>query len=189
MAMRCFIAFEVPEDFQESLGGIQAKLRAAGADVKWALARSIHLTVKFLGDVRDEDVPKTCDVMSAVAAAARPMELSIRGLGTFPPGGTPRVVWAGLTGDVEPLVTLVASLERGIADAVGIAPEARPFHPHLTVGRVRSARGADRLLKALASAGPADVGTFTADELVLFMSELTREGPVHTPMARAPLSR
>jgi 2'-5' RNA ligase len=189
MSMRCFIAIEVPEDLQEALGRIQAKLRGCGADVKWAAPETIHLTVKFLGDVRSEDVPRACGAMTAAALSARPMELSIRGLGTFPPGGAPRVVWAGLEGDVEPLMKLVAGIEQGIADAVGIAPESRPFHPHLTLGRVRSTRGADRLRAAIEAAGPADVGAFTADELVLYMSELTREGPVHTVMARAKFGR
>ncbi len=189
MAIRCFIAIEVPEDLQEALGRVQKKLWRAAADVKWAAPETIHLTVKFLGDIGTDAVPQVCDVMSAVAQAARPMDLSLLGLGTFPADGTPRVVWAGLTGETEPLAKLVASLEEGLADAAGFAPEPRPFHPHLTLGRVRSARGADALVRAIAEAGVVDLGGFSADELVLFMSELTREGPLHTPMARARLGK
>ena len=180
MLMRCFIALEVPEDLQEALGRLQGKLRAAGADVKWTAPRTIHLTVKFLGDIRGEDTPKVCEAVTAV-----PMELGIAGVGSFPAEGTPRVVWAGIAGEIEPLKSLVTSLETGIADAVGVAPETRPYHAHLTLGRVRSVRGVDRLVRLMKEMPPPDLGTFTADELVLFMSELTREGPTHTPMARA----
>ena len=115
MAMRCFIAIEVPEDLQEALGRVQKKLQRAAADVKWAAPRTIHLTTKFLGDISPDAVPAVCDAMSAAALAARPMELSISGLGTFPANGTPRVVWAGLAGETEPLTKLVASLEEGLA--------------------------------------------------------------------------
>jgi len=189
LAMRCFIAIEAPSDIREALGRVQGKLRPAGADVKWADPDGIHLTVKFLGDVEDTDVPKVCDVMSACALAARPLDLEVAGLGTFPPRGAPRVVWAGVRGDVEPLAKLVMGLEQAVADAVGIAPERRPYHAHLTLGRVRSTRGAARLVEAIASAGAVELGSFAADELVLFMSELTREGAVYTPMARAKLGR
>ncbi len=186
MMMRCFIALEVPEDLQDALGRVQAKLRAAGADVKWTAPRSIHLTVKFLGDMPGDDVPAVCDAMNAVAAQALPFELGISGLGTFPQDAPPRVLWAGIHGDIEPLNALVAGLEKEIADAVGIAPEVRPYHPHVTVGRVRSSRGGDRLDRLMKDEmSKEDLGTFSADELVLFMSELTREGPMHTPMARA----
>ena len=185
MSIRCFVAIEIPEDLQESLGRVQKKLWRAAADVKWSAPGTMHLTTKFLGDVDTDDVPAICDVMTAAARSAQPMELSIEGLGAFPAGGPPRVVWAGVTGDVEPLAKLVAGLEEGIADAVGIAPEARAYHAHVTLGRVRSSRGADTLARAIAEAEPVDVGGFSADELVLFMSELTREGPVHTVMARS----
>jgi 2'-5' RNA ligase len=187
MTMRCFIAFEVPEDLQEALGRVQAKLFGAGADVKWSKPETIHLTVKFLGDVTDRDIPAACDAMKAAAAEAEPMDLSIEGLGAFPAEGAPRVLWAGLSGDIEPLKRLVADLEKAVADDVGIRPEVRPFHPHLTLGRVRSERNAERLMEAVRAAGPAEIGSFSADELVLFMSELTRKGPIYTPMARARL--
>ena len=127
--------------------------------------------------------------MNAAALMAAPMELGIAGLGTFPPKGPPRVVWAGVTGEVEPLGKLVDALENGLAETVRVAPETRAYHPHLTLGRVRSSRGAERLARAIEEAGPVNVGGFTADELVLFMSELTREGPVHTPMAHAPFAK
>jgi 2'-5' RNA ligase len=190
MSMRCFIAIEAPEDIQDSLGRIQDKLRGgAGSDVKWTEPRNIHLTVKFLGDVNEPDLPKVCDAMSACALAAAPIELDVSGLGTFPESGPPRVVWAGVTGDVERLAKLVESVEQAIADAVGIAPERRPYHAHLTLGRCRSTRATERLTQAIDANRAASPGAFTADRLVLFMSELQRGGAVHTPMATAPLGK
>ena len=185
MSMRCFIAIEVPEDIQDAMGRVQEKLRAANADVKWTEPRNIHLTTKFLGDVDDVEIPKVCGVMTACALEARAMELEIAGLGTFPPAGAPRVVWVGVGRETEPLAHLVDALEQGIDRAVGIPPEHRPYHAHLTLGRVRSTRNAARLVEKMGQCGPVALGAFTADSLTLFMSELTRGGSVYTRLATA----
>jgi 2'-5' RNA ligase len=183
MAIRSFIAIELPGDIQEALGRIQERLRSAEAPVGWVDPCNIHLTTKFLGYVAEPDIPKVCEVMKSAAAHTKSFELEVAGLGTFPPTGSPRVVWAGVRGELEPLAELVEEIEQGVADAVGIRPEHRPFHPHLTLGRVKSTGNADRLKTAMLECGPAEAGSFTADGLTLFMSELRRDGSVYTPMA------
>jgi len=184
MAIRSFIAIEVPPDVQEALGRIEERLRSAEAQVGWVEPCNIHLTTKFLGDVGEPDIPEVCEVMKSAALHTRPFELEVAGLGAFPAGGTPRVVWCGVRGELEPLAKLVEEIEQGVADEVGIRPEYRPYHPHLTLGRVKSARNADRLKAVMLECAPAEAGSFTADSLTLFMSELRRDGSVYTPMAQ-----
>jgi len=183
MAIRSFIAIKVPSDIQEALGRIEDRLRPAGAPVGWVNPDNIHLTTKFLGYVEEQDLPKVCEVMKSAAGRTRPFDLEVAGLGTFPPVGTPRVVWAGVHGDLEPLDRLVQELEQGVADAVGIRPEHRPYHAHLTLGRVKSGKNAEQLKAAMLECGAAMAGSFTADGITLFMSELRHEGSIYTPMA------
>jgi 2'-5' RNA ligase len=183
MAIRSFIAIEVPPDIQEALGRIQERLRSAEAQVGWVNPCNIHLTTKFLDYVEEPDIPKVCEVMKSAARHTRRFELEVAGLGVFPPTGTPRVVWSGVRGELEPLGKLVEEIEQGVADAAGIRPEHRPYHAHLTLGRVKSARNTDRLKAAMLECEPADAGSFTADGITLFMSELRRDGSVYTPMA------
>ena len=187
MAIRSFIAIEVPSDIQEALGRIEERLRPAGASVGWVNPGNIHLTTKFLGYVREEDLPQVCEVMKSAARHTRSFDLEVAGLGAFPPTGAPRVVWAGVRGELEPLDRLVEEIEQGVADAVGIPPEHRPYHPHLTLGRVKSAKNAERLRAAMLECGPAEAGSFSADGITLFMSQLDREGGVYTPMAEMKL--
>jgi RNA 2',3'-cyclic 3'-phosphodiesterase len=183
MAIRSFIAIEVPSDIQESLGRIEERLRSAGAPVGWVNPDNIHLTTKFLGYVKEEDLPQVCEVMKSAARHTSPFELEVAGLGTFPPTGAPRVVWAGVRGELEPLGHLVEEIEQGVADAVGVQPEHRPYHPHLTLGRVKSAKNAERLRAAMVDCGAAELGSFSAEGITLFMSQLDREGSVYTRMA------
>jgi len=183
MAIRSFIAIELPGDIQEALGRIQDRLRSAEAQVGWVNPCNIHLTTKFLGYVAEPDIPKVCEVMKSAVRHTGPFELEVAGLGTFPPTGTPRVVWCGVRGELEPLAKLVEEIEQGVADAVGIRPEHRPYHAHLTLGRVKSARNAERLKAAMLECEPAEAGSFTADGITLFMSQLRSEGSIYTPMA------
>jgi 2'-5' RNA ligase len=183
VGIRSFIAIEIPEDIQDAMGRIQERLRSADVNVRWTQPHSIHLTVKFLGDVPDADIPKVCEVMKSVSSLRRPFELTACGLGSFPAKGAPRIIWVGFSGELDALAKLVDDMERGIADGLGIPPENRAFHPHLTLGRVKSSRDAERLRKLMDQCDPAELGTFTAEGVTLFMSKLSRDGSIYTPMA------
>jgi len=183
MSIRSFIAVEIPDDVQEQLGRIAGKLRDSGAKVRWARPENIHLTLKFLGDVDDNDIPKVCDVMRESVEGLKPFDVRIAGLGTFPPNGPPRVVWAGIAGDTEPLIALAEDLDARLVEAIGVPGEHRKFHPHLTLGRVKSTRGAQPLRDAMTALEPVDLGLFQVNALALFMSKLDRGGSIYTRMA------
>ncbi len=183
--MRCFVAVEVAAPVRGRVMELQQALRRADADVKWVEEKNLHLTLKFLGEIGEEQADRLRELLAAEAARWPRLAVEYAGGGTFPSGGVPRVVWAGLSGDLEKLAGLAAAVERA-AGQVGVPREGRPFVAHLTIGRVKSARNAKRLLAALEPQRQAALGKDEIGEIVLFRSTLTPQGPVYEPLARFP---
>jgi 2'-5' RNA ligase len=187
---RLFVALEPPDAVRRRISAAAAELRhAAGRaadDLRWVPAENVHLTLQFLGAVPEERVADVSAAVSAAAAGARPLTLAVKGAGGFPNARRPRVLWLGLEGDVPVLAALVAELGRRLAP-LGFPPEARPFSPHLTLGRSRDPRGAPGLGGALAATAHGDGFAWRAAELVLVESHLSPRGPRYEAILRAPL--
>jgi 2'-5' RNA ligase len=185
--VRTFIAIELPGDVRQYVAECEDRLRRAGADVRWVRPDRIHLTLLFLGEVPAD---RLADLEAAVRSAAGsfgPLTLQAAGAGRFPPRGAPRIIWIGIE---EPTGGLVR-LQKAVADAAADFAEKREdraFAAHLTLGRVRSGRGA-RELSTVLDKMAAEVGpTFEAREVVIFKSELSPQGPTYTPLAKLPLA-
>lgn len=187
--MRCFVALDVPPDVRLRVAALTARLRGSAprADVRWTKAETLHVTLKFLGEVPEVRVPLVEGALATVAAAHAPLTLVAAGIGGFPTALRPRVVYVAILGEVEPLTRLAGAVD-GALEALGFPGERRPFHAHLTVGRVRSPRGAEGLAAALRSQEGSAAGTWTAGELVLYQSRLRAGGPVHGAVARLALA-
>ena len=97
--IRTFIAIKIPAAVQEKLGAIQDKLRKADAQVSWVKPDSIHLTLKFLGDIEEAQIPAILEAMQASAKTVKPFQLQIGYAGAFPNMSFPRVIWIGVTDD------------------------------------------------------------------------------------------
>ena len=190
MTRRLFVALDPPEPVRRRLGALAEDLRRgagrAGDEVRWVPPANVHLTLQFLGAVPEERVAAVEAALGEAAAEARPLSLSVRGVGGFPNARRPRVLWAGLEGDLAPLVALVAGLGARLGK-LGFPPEDRPFSPHLTLGRARDGHGAPGLAGALAGAGQAEAAPWRASELVLFESHLSPRGPRYEAIARVAL--
>jgi 2'-5' RNA ligase len=188
--LRLFVALDPPDAVRRRLGAIAGEMRRlagrAAGEVKWVAPENVHLTLQFLGAVPEERVADVERAVAAAAAASRPLRLEVRGAGGFPSARRPRVLWAGVGGDVEALSALVAGLGRLLAP-LGYPPEERSFSPHLTLGRARDARGAPGLGGALAHASADEGVPWLADALTLFQSRLSPSGPRYHVLARAPL--
>jgi 2'-5' RNA ligase len=182
--MRCFVAIELPDAVRGRLADLQARLHDLDRAVRWTRPEQIHITLKFLGDVPDANVPEVCASVARTAAKIPPIPLAVRSVGVFPPRGPARIVWAGIDGPPAGLVTCHRDCEQALAD-LGFAPEARPFKPHLTLGRARDPRGARDVPNALRPFADFTAGSFTALQLVVFQSVLGRAGPTYTALARA----
>ncbi|MDA0988984.1 MAG: RNA 2',3'-cyclic phosphodiesterase [Chloroflexi bacterium] len=135
--IRAFIAVELPPSVRVALGGITKNLQAlAPGGVHWVRPEGIHLTLKFLGNIAAESIAPISQAMSLCATLVAPFELSLGELGAFPNLKAPRVIWIGLQGTLAGLLSLQVSLDEEL-ERLGHAREGRPFHPHLTLGRVR----------------------------------------------------
>jgi 2'-5' RNA ligase len=187
MAMiRAFIALELTSELRERLEDLQRELKKSGADVRWTRPQSIHLTLKFLGDIAPEKVEEISRTLEAVAGESAPFTLRPESCGAFPSIKKMRVVWAGLAGESEPLLELQKRVETAVA-ALGFEPEDRPFKPHLTLGRVKGRKGQRELRDALVANQGFRAEAFDVTEVVLYKSELRPEGARYTALFRAPL--
>lgn len=184
--MRLFIAAEIPEELQRRLGEAQRRLAGLPLEVRWVRPEGIHLTLAFLGETAEERRALVETAMERVVhGGPPPFRLLARGIGTFPERGRPRVIWAGLLGDVEVIERLQGGLKDALAEA-GWTLDDRPFHPHLTLGRVTGARSGDPrpLLEALAVE---EFGTIEVRRIALFESRLGAGGARYSVLSAAEL--
>lgn len=182
-SVRAFVAIELPSSVKSALSQLQDNLkRNEHASVKWVDTGSIHLTLKFLGNIATETIPELTKVISEAARGIMPFNLELDKLGVFPNLRAPRVVWVGLRGETATLSVLQENIESALIP-LGFPPESRVFSPHLTLGRVRekASPGERRSLgQAVASPKVVSMEPFTVDSLSLMRSTLTREGAVYT---------
>jgi 2'-5' RNA ligase len=173
--MRLFVAINLPDEVKGEIWKATEPLRTIAYPVRWVAPESIHLTLKFLGEV---DGARESEIVSALGRAvegARRFRMSLSGFGAFPSVRQPRVLWVGCEG-VPPLELLQHQVEREM-ERIGFSLDGRPFRPHLTLGRaVRGARASEfrGLQEAMAGLSfAADVMVESAD---LMQSQLTPQG-------------
>ena len=183
--IRAFLAIRPADEVIEKLLELQSTLGDAGADVRWVARDALHLTVHFLGDVREHELPEIERGLREGLHALAPFDVECRGLGLFPNQKRPRVVWVGLAGDG--IVRLAESVET-VLSPLGFPPEERDFTPHITLGRMRSARGTEGLVRALKTHAELGFGMSRIEQVILYKSQLRSDGSVYTPIVTLPLS-
>lgn len=188
--IRCFVAVELPEQIKAALSQLQDSLRPeAGTAVRWVDVNGIHLTLKFLGNVPRATIPSIAAALSTAAQGVAPCSLELGGVGFFPNVHRPRVLWVGLTGQVERVGELAQRVERALAP-LGFSPEERPFTPHLTLARLReeAPRQAGAKFAELALSQPVPSGlSFLIDHISLMRSQLTPAGAIYSRLNPFPL--
>lgn len=174
MDRRLFVAIELPEWMREKLAALDP-----GVDgLRRVRPGQIHLTLAFLAKVPDEAVSLLMDALSAIRM--EPFDLRLRGLGCFGGRGRPAVLWAGVENPPDPLFFLRGQVLRA-AKSVGLVPDERAFHPHVTVARGKHVpEGALRSFVESRSAW--DIGVFEVRGFTLFASRLAPEGAAHEPL-------
>lgn len=179
--MRSFIALEIPDDLRAALAAAEARLARTEADVKWVEVSNLHLTLKFLGDVAPERLPRLQQSLAELAAVQRPFELSVAGLSAFPSPAEPNVIWAGLTGGASECMAIWQAVEE-VCARLGFPRERKPFTPHLTLGRRRSGYRLAALSQALRADADTTFGAAVIDSMTLFRSDLRPSGPIYTAL-------
>jgi 2'-5' RNA ligase len=184
--MRLFIALEIPATVRAALGEIQGKLRPqAGRGVRWTDPHGIHLTLKFVGEVEAARAEAIRGALAGVHAA-QAVETVFRGLGWFPNARHPRVIWAGVESGPG-MAALAGEIERAL-EPLGIARESREFRPHLTLARIKEAKGLEALRHEVERLGVPEFGRATYTDFDLMQSRLRPQGAEYTRVERFPFA-
>jgi RNA 2',3'-cyclic 3'-phosphodiesterase len=181
--IRSFIAIPLSPEVQRNARRLLRDLREDKDGVKWVPEDNLHLTLKFLGDVVDREVPQVCQAIRRASATIEPFDLEFSSVGGFPTADRPRVIWSGISSGGEQLVELVTALETELAK-LGFKPEPRDYRPHLTLGRVRSgSRSAStEVVERIARYQSRSLGAMPAEQVRLYASYLDTSGPTYHVM-------
>jgi 2'-5' RNA ligase len=182
--VRVFCAIELPAEVRSRAAAAIARLRDAVPEARasWEQEEKLHITLKFLGEIAMERVEALSGAASRAAQSSQSFILALSGAGAFPPRGNPRILWLGIEDVSGALVHLQSRLEEECATA-DFAREERPFHPHLTLARIRVPQGARRLAQ-LHQATVFEPIEFDVTNLVLMRSELGPGGSRYTEISR-----
>jgi RNA 2',3'-cyclic 3'-phosphodiesterase len=192
--MRVFVGIDIPPLVRERVSNYANELRKSVHDAKWVRPESLHITLKFIGEVEQARI---ADIQKALATVGgHPFEVRFRGVGFFPKATAPRVFWVGIESgpDLQALATAVNGALAQLVD-----PETEKFKPHLTLARSGSGRPQgspkDRtkpklhgLAAQVEGREPPDFGTMTASEFHLYESKLSRGGAEYKKVFTFPLT-
>jgi RNA 2',3'-cyclic 3'-phosphodiesterase len=176
--MRLFIAIDIPSALRSGLHDMGREIQGA----RPVPADQLHLTLRFIGDVETQALFPLKEGLGTLAIS--PFSLELQGVGRFPLRGAPRVVWAGVNSQQE--LTLLHSRIEDILEQLGYAKETRPFAPHLTLARMKTA-ATDSLRQFLARYTTYHSAPFPVEHVNLYSSKLTPAGAIHRLEAAYPL--
>jgi len=201
--IRAFLAVELSEDFRNQIARIQQELKTSLArelpgavHLSWVRPASIHLTIKFLGDIDEQIIEPLREELAEVFMDQRAISIPLERLGAFPSFQAPRILWVGAAKqweqgeDAKRLAALHETVET-CCDALGFAADCRPLKPHLTLARIKA--GGRECGQALARSGvldwPVSLGALAVESVALMKSELNPTGSVYTKLWDAGLTR
>jgi len=179
--IRSFLAIELPKPILIKIGEVQEDLRSTHAEVGWVNPEKIHLTLKFFGNIEESRIDPIVRSIEESVRKTFSFSLKVRGVGAFPHLKNPRVIWIGLVDEKEILTSFQKELEVRL-EKIGFRPEDRPFHPHLTLGRMKGSRGKEGLLGKMEKHKEEEFGDLQVDRVVLFKSDLKPSGPIYTAL-------
>jgi 2'-5' RNA ligase len=187
--LRVFIAVDPGKAIRSRCVALQETLARSADGVRWEKPENIHITLLFLGETDERDVLPVCRAVTEACAGRDAFVLGIEGVGCFPSPRRPRTLWAGVGSGAADLIALHDALEPPLLALGCYRREERAYSPHLTVGRVKGERPADRLAQALARQSGWRGGETTVEEVLVMASELRPDGPIYSVLSRAPLRK
>lgn len=181
--MRLFVALDIPDAIRAALAKLIERLQGTARGARWVRAESVHVTLKFIGEVPEERISAIEEALARVHNGA-PVEADFHGMGFFPNERRPRVLWVGVKAPPN-LAELAAAVGANLTK-LGIEGETRAYAPHLTLARFKSEEGLPRLLDEIRKIGAPEFGTIRTSEFHLFRSELLRGGARYTRLKTFP---
>ena len=179
--IRTFLAIELPEKITYTISKVQEEIKSYGLKIRWVRPENIHLTLKFLGDIKTADTEKVARAVSESVTGHPPISLAVKGIGVFPGIKKPRVLWLGISKQVDLLTALQKTLDDKL-EAMGFPKEKRPFRGHLTLGRIKSIIDPKTLHDVLKEFTMFESERFFADRIILYKSDLKPKGAVYTKL-------
>lgn len=180
--MRVFVAIRIPDDVRSALTTISDRLRRTKIHASWTIPENMHLTLRFYGEIHPSDVSQIVIFLSEQLRNFSAPLLLVRGIGAFPSLDRPLVLWAG-TEVLEGALLEIQQATEQAACLIKLSPEKKPFHPHITLARIKNpvhGKIIKPLLENVSASGPPEFGReFRAHEIVLFSSTLTPKGPIY----------
>lgn len=184
MTIRSFLAFDLPEELAQVVARTSDDLRKTRLSVRWVHPDNIHLTVVFMGDMEEGSIDAIGDSVRGVCSGYAPFEVMIKGAGYFGSIRSPRVIWIGMDGNIERMNSFRDSLQKALKP-YGIKEEARPFRPHITLGRFRqSSGGGDDLVRIMSRYKDIESPRRMLTDLAFYRSDLKPSGPVYSELGR-----
>jgi 2'-5' RNA ligase len=174
--MRAFLALSLPDTVQGALAALQHGLRHTNCRVSWVREGNFHCTLRFLGEMDKRLMESLRSDLRNLLPGFAALEFRLSAAGAFPNSRRPAVLWVGmetLQGDLHGIQSACETAAR----KAGLDPEDKPFHPHITLGRVRESGHAAALRAALESLEVPDVGAFYVANVSLYQSILKPSGP------------
>lgn len=185
-SIRAFISIHIPADIREKLRTVQAELASVVPEsaIRWTPFEQLHLTLEFLGNVEAENVPSLETALKKISRSHAAFELAAAQIGAFSSIRNPRVIWAGIEGDVDAVKALQAEVKNAVRPFVA-EQETRAYKPHVTLGRVRPAKPRElrQVSDALASTANCTFGAWHTEEFSLVQSKLSPRGSQHSTLA------
>jgi len=190
--IRSFIAIDLPDELKLGLTQLEARLKLDKQPwVKWVNPDSIHLTLKFLGNIAIDRTGEITRAMENAVQGISPFHLEVKELGVFPNLRRVQVAWVGISGEVDKLSQLQKRIETTLTP-LGFAPESRAFTPHLTLARLRDQASLDerqRFGQLITNAKFEAAYTIEVDAISLMRSQLTREGAIYSRISLVELKK
>jgi 2'-5' RNA ligase len=182
--IRAFIAIDIPDNVRAAIEEAQAHLKQTpvGVKISWTKVANLHLTLQFLGSVKETVVDNLKFALQPVAAQHQPFDVSVRGAGAFPDEKRPRVIWVGCDDDEKRLNALAQAVQDAMKP-LGFAPPDHGFSAHLTLGRIKAPRPDAALTMAMESLKDTAFGTLRVEAIHLFESQLHPEGSIYTKLS------
>ena len=176
--MRVFVAIDAPEGVKRELLALQERLRKTGVRPVWVKPDNMHLTLRFLGDISQEQADSYIAMLEEGYRELLPFKLHVGGVGVFPSERRPSVVWSGVLPEDGP-VAYAHTVAESAARAIGLLPEDKVFRPHLTVARIKDFRDTTPLVEYLHYERQFDGGDLPVRSIRVYSSTLTPKGPIY----------
>lgn len=181
--IRAFIAIEIPPEVIKKIAELQDHFKVLNLDAAWVKPANIHLTLKFLGEVDPKLLSQVKETILNSLSSTAKFSISLGAIGVFPNIKQPRILWVGVEDNHKQLEPLKTTIDKGL-EPLGFEIDRKRFSPHLTLGRIKSPKGKDRLRKQVQSSQRLDAGAIEVSSVKLMQSQLTPRGSIYTVLQK-----